>query len=160
MSRRVNRDPDHLDSKGIRSLPPEDIRTIFRGSDDLTMRRGRHLLTKILKGSRAKDVLSRSLDQSPAYGFYKGLSDEEVLARVDWVIRQGYLAIEYDDRLPLLADQTDAQTGTESGQAVPPSRGEGRSKSLIVMCGRAARNGRNWPDSSLTGGRRRGRSGG
>jgi len=56
----------------------------------------------ILKGSRAKEVLTRSLDLSPAHGFYKNLSAEEVLARVDWVIRHGYLAIEYDYRLPLL----------------------------------------------------------
>ncbi len=47
-------------------------------------------------------MLTRSLDQSPAYGFYKELPSEEVRARVDWVIRHGYLAIEYDYRLPLL----------------------------------------------------------
>ena len=47
-------------------------------------------------------MLTRSLDQSPAHGFYKELSTEEVQARVDWVIRHGYLAIEYDYRLPLL----------------------------------------------------------
>ena len=102
MSRRVDRVPYHLDTKGIRSLPPEEVRMILRGADDLIMRGGRHLLTLILKGSRAKDVLGRSLDQSPAHGFYKNLSAEEVQARVDWVIRKGYLAIEYDWRLPLL----------------------------------------------------------
>jgi hypothetical protein len=64
MSRRVNRVPYHLDSKGIRSLPPEDVRTILLGSDDLTMRGGRRLLTKILKGSRAKDEFIRRRDPS------------------------------------------------------------------------------------------------
>ena len=75
---------------------------ILRGADDLIMRGGRTLLVMILKGSRAKEVLSRSLDKSPAYGFYKQLTNDEVLARVDWLIRKGYLAIEYDGRLPLL----------------------------------------------------------
>ena len=102
MSRRVQRVSYHLDTKGIRFLPHEEVRMILRGADDLIMRGGRHLLTLILKGSRAKDVLTRSLDQSPAHGFYKELSTEEVQARVDWVIRHGYLAIEYDYRLPLL----------------------------------------------------------
>jgi len=102
MSRKVRRVDFHLDSKGIRTLPSEEIRVILRGADDLIMRGGRSLLVKILKGSRAKDVLSRSLDQSPAYGFYKHLTDDEIRARVDWLIRAGYLAIEYDGRLPLL----------------------------------------------------------
>ncbi len=102
MSRRVQRVPYHLDTKGIRSLPHSEVRMILRGADDLIRRGGRHLLTLILKGSRSKDVLARSLDLSPAHGFYKNLPPEDVQARVDWVIRQGYLAIEYDYRLPLL----------------------------------------------------------
>ena len=96
MSRRVQRVAYHLDTKGIRFLPPGEVRMILRGADDLIRRGGRHLLTLILKGSRAKEVLTRSLDQSPAHGFYRNLSAEEVLARVDWVIRHGYLAIEYN----------------------------------------------------------------
>jgi RQC domain len=102
MSRTVRRVDYHLDSKGIRAVPPEEIRAILRAADDLIMRGGRTLLVKILRGSRAKEVLRWSLDQSPAYGFYKQRTDDEVLARVDWLIRNGYLLIEYDGRLPLL----------------------------------------------------------
>src|SRR5271165_4206700 len=102
MSRRVQRVAYHLDTKGIRSLPPKEVQMILRGADDLIMKGGRHLLTLILKGSRSKDVLSRSLERSPAHGFYKDLSVEDVQARVDWVIRHHYLAIEYSRRLPLL----------------------------------------------------------
>jgi len=58
---------------------------------------------KILRGSRAKVVLSRQLDQSPVYGVYRGLSAEEVLARIDWSILNGYLQVIYDSRLPVLA---------------------------------------------------------
>jgi hypothetical protein len=92
----------HLDPKGIRRLPPEEIQVILRGADSLIMRGGRALLVKILKGSRAKDVLDRSLDQNPAYAYYKHLAVEQILARVDWLICEGYLSIEYDGRLPLL----------------------------------------------------------
>ena len=66
------------------------------------MRAGRSLLVKVLKGSRSKDVLTRSLDQSPVYGHLKDLPTPEVLKHVDWVILNGYLALEYDGRLPLL----------------------------------------------------------
>jgi hypothetical protein len=83
-------------------LPAAEIQMILRGADDLIMRGGRSLLAKVLKGSRARDVLERSLEQSPVHGFYKELKEEEVLARIDWVILNGFLAIEYDYRLPLL----------------------------------------------------------
>ncbi len=70
------------------------------------MQGGRTLLTKVLKGSRQKKVLDLGLDHSPVHGYYKELSEDEILARVDWVIEQGYLAIEYDHRLPLLVYTT------------------------------------------------------
>lgn len=54
MSRRVQRVAYHLDTKGIRTLPPAEVRMILRGADDLIRRGGRHLLTLILKGSRTR----------------------------------------------------------------------------------------------------------
>lgn len=83
-------------------MPIADIRAILRGADDLTGAGGRSLLTKILKGSRAKDVLSRSLEQNPAYGIYRDLAPEEILARIDWTILHGYLRVVYAGRLPVL----------------------------------------------------------
>jgi superfamily II DNA helicase RecQ len=100
--RKAPRVPYQLDTQGIRSLPEAEIRAILRGADELIMRGGRSLLVKILKGSRSKDVLSQSLDRSPVYGHFKHLPAAEILARVDWVILNGYLTIEYDHRLPLL----------------------------------------------------------
>lgn len=91
-----------LDAHGIRSLPEAEIRAILRGADDLVMRGGRSLLVKILKGSRSKDVLGRSLDRSLVYGHLHHLTTLDVWACVDWVILHGYLALEYDHRLPLL----------------------------------------------------------
>ena len=102
MSKKVRRVRYRLDDKGIDSLPPEEIAAILRGADDLIMSGGRSLLTRILKGSRAKKVLELGLDRSPVYGYYNHLRMDEILARIDWVILEGYLDIEYDYRLPLL----------------------------------------------------------
>ncbi len=99
---KIRRQPYNLDDRGIKNVPFPEIKMILRGTGDLIMKGGRSLLTKILKGSRDKKVLERSLDQSPSYGFYKDLKTDDILARIDWVIINGYLAIEYDYRLPLL----------------------------------------------------------
>lgn len=102
MGRRVHRVPYHLDAHGIQTLPLEDLKAILRGADDLVMRGGRTLLAKVLRGSRQRDVLAHGLDRSPVHGYFRGLSDEEVLARIDWAILHGYLDVVYDYRLPLL----------------------------------------------------------
>ena len=102
MGRKVRKVPYHLDPKDVKELPLKDIRAILRGADDLIMTGGRSLLSKILKGSRQRRVLELGLDTSPGYGFYKELPLEEVMARIDWVILNGYLDIEYDYRLPML----------------------------------------------------------
>lgn len=102
MSRKVNRVKYHLDSKGIKQLLDKEIIAILRVADDLIMSGGRNLLSKILKGSKEKKILEIGLDKNPFYGFYSDNSLEEVLAKVDWVIENNYLSIEYDYRLPLL----------------------------------------------------------
>ena len=102
MGRKVRKVPYQLDPKDVKELPLKDIRAILRGADDLIMTGGRSLLSKILKGSRQRRVLEIGLDISPVYGFYKNLPLEEVMARIDWVILNGYLDVEYDYRLPML----------------------------------------------------------
>jgi hypothetical protein len=102
MSRKRSRVRFDLDSKEVSGLSSVELQTVLRAADDLIMRGGRTLLAKVLKGSRSKDVLSASLQASPAYGYYRHLPQEEVLARIDWVILNGYLGIEYSGRLPLL----------------------------------------------------------
>lgn len=103
MSRRLQQIPVHLNAKGIKSLPTADIHAILRAADALVAVGGRSMLTKILRGSRSRDVLSHCLDQNPAYGFYLGMPEEDVLARIDWMILHRYLRIIYDGRLPVLA---------------------------------------------------------
>lgn len=102
MSRKSRRAPIHLDAKGLSGLPVADLHAVLRGADDLIARGGRTLLKRVLRGSRNKDVLARGLDSSPVYGYFKKLSDEDALARIDWAILNGYLRIEHINRLPAL----------------------------------------------------------
>jgi superfamily II DNA helicase RecQ len=94
--------PVSLDSSGVSPLSDEEIRTILRGADDLIMSGGRSLLARVLKGSKQQAVLEKELDRSPVYGALRELSIDEITRRIDWMIEEGYLAIEYDYRLPLL----------------------------------------------------------
>lgn len=102
MARKVRRVPVSLDSSGVSPLSDEEIRTILRGADDLIMSGGRSLLARVLKGSKQKAVLEKELDRSPVYGAMRDLSIDEITRRIDWMIEERYLAIEYDYRLPLL----------------------------------------------------------
>lgn len=102
MPKRVNRVRYHLNSQDIKNLPQEEIAAILRGAEELITRGGRTLLAKVLKGSQEKRVLELKLYHSPVYGYYQKLTIAQILARVDWVIQNNYLAIEYDYRLPLL----------------------------------------------------------
>ncbi|HPG41459.1 MAG TPA: RQC-minor-1 family DNA-binding protein [bacterium] len=102
MGKRITRVEVQLDSKGIKTLPLAEIKAILRGADDLIMSGGRNLLAKILKGSKDKKVIELKLDHSPVYGYFKEESIDTITAKIDWLILNHYLAIEYDYRLPLL----------------------------------------------------------
>lgn len=102
MSRKVRRVPCRLDAKNISHLPLDEIKKIIRGADSIVGEGGRNLLAKILKGSREKRVLELQLDKVPVYGCFKDLKIKQITEKIDWVILNGYLRIEYDYRLPLL----------------------------------------------------------
>lgn len=102
MGRKARRVPAHIDPGDVQDLSEQEIRTILRGADDLIMSGGRSLLARVLKGSKQKAVLEKELDRSPVYGAMRELSIDEITQRIDWMIREGYLAIAYDYRLPLL----------------------------------------------------------
>ena len=91
-----------LDAGNIKKLPENDIKMILRAADELISTGGRNMLVKILKGSRDKKVLEHGLDTCPAYGFYRELTMEEISHRVDWMIRQDYIRIDYYGRLPMI----------------------------------------------------------
>jgi RQC domain len=102
MSRKVRRVHYDLDPKDIKKLPPEELKAILRGADELIGSGGRSLLVKILKGSHAQDVLRLHLDRCPVHGYFHHLSADEILARIDRAILDGYLRVVYDYRLPVL----------------------------------------------------------
>ena len=93
MAKKANRVKYHLDAKDVKKLPHDEIEAILRAADELIMSGGRTMLAKILKGSKSKKVLELNLDKCPAYGFYRNLSVDDILARIDWVILNRYLAI-------------------------------------------------------------------
>ncbi|HSL42656.1 MAG TPA: RQC-minor-1 family DNA-binding protein [Anaerolineales bacterium] len=102
MSRKVRRVHYELDPKDVKKLQPEELKVILRGADELIGSGGRSLLVKILKGSHAQDVLQHHLEQCPVHGYFHHLSAEEILARIDRAILDGYLKVVYDYRLPVL----------------------------------------------------------
>ena len=102
MSHKARRVHYELDPKNVKELRSEELKAILRGADELIGSGGRSLLVKILKGSHAQDVLQHHLDQCPVHGYFHHLSPEEILARIDRAILDGYLKVVYDYRLPVL----------------------------------------------------------
>lgn len=102
MSRKVRRVPVSLDAGEIKDLPQEDIRMILRGADELISTGGRSMLAKILKGSKDKTIFKYKLNECPAYGYYQDMKLDDISKCIDWMIKEDYLRIEYDYRLPLL----------------------------------------------------------
>lgn len=102
MGRRPRRVAVKLDARGLEKLPEPELLAVLRGADDLIAQGGRTLLMRILRGSANKDVLDRGLDKSPVYGYFRSLSNDDTLARIDWAILNGYLRIENINQLPLL----------------------------------------------------------
>lgn len=102
MNSKARRVPVNLDAKGISQLPFEEIKWILRGADDIIAQGGRAVLAKILKGSKDKKIVERELHNSPVYGYFNNLTIDEITAKIDWLLLNGYLEITYDYRLPLL----------------------------------------------------------
>jgi len=91
-----------LDCGNVRNLTDDEVRAILRAADPLIAVGGRSMLAKILKGSKDKKVLEHGLGQCPAYGYYWELTLQEIKSRIDWMIKRGYLEIEYDYQLPMI----------------------------------------------------------
>lgn len=103
MGRKKSRVRYDLDCGDIKHLNDEEIRLILRGADELITVGGRNMLAKILKGSKDKKLLEHGLDQCPSYGYYQQLTLEKIMHRIDWLVMEDYLQIEYNNSLPLLA---------------------------------------------------------
>jgi hypothetical protein len=102
VSRRSRRVQVDLNVRGLTDISDSELHAILRGADDIIGRGGRSLLTNILRGSKSKPVLENGLDESPVYGYFRHLSRDDTLARIDWTILNRYLRIEYGAHLPVL----------------------------------------------------------
>lgn len=102
MSKKINRVKVILDSGDIEDLPENDIKMILRAADELIFSGGRTMLAKILKGSKEKKIFELKLNECPSYGFYNELKIDDINNRIDWMIENDYLKIEYNYKLPLL----------------------------------------------------------
>ncbi|MFD0870210.1 RQC domain [Chlamydia abortus] len=78
----------------MKPLPDPELRAILRAADDIIGEGGRTLLSKILKGSKERKLLELGLDRNPSYGYYKDLTLEQIMDKVDHMIRTGFLATE------------------------------------------------------------------
>ncbi len=94
------------------SLSEDDRRAIFAVCDDVVYTAGRTSVMMALRGSRAQKMKRLGLIDSEGHGHFAGMSEDDVLARIDTLIHEGLLSIERSrDGLPLLSY-------TESGLAV------------------------------------------
>lgn len=83
-------------------LPVPEIHAILRAADDIIAEGGRTLLAKILKGSKEKKLLELGLDRNPSYGFYRDITHEQIVEKVDELIDADYLRTEFSGKLPMI----------------------------------------------------------
>jgi len=101
VSRRSRRIQIDLNVRGLTDIPDSELHAILRGADDIIGKGGRSLLTNILRGSKSKPVLKNGLNKSPVYGYFRHLSRDDTLARIDWAILNRYLQTEDGAHLPV-----------------------------------------------------------
>ncbi|XEC95973.1 RQC-minor-1 family DNA-binding protein [Paenibacillus tarimensis] len=89
-------------TKSIQSLPIDEIYAILRAADEIIAQGGRTLLSGILKGSKEKKILELGLDNNPSYGFYRNLKREEIIEKIDHMIKTDFLETEYSGKLPMI----------------------------------------------------------
>lgn len=92
----------YLDCGDVEHLDSEEIKAVLRGADEIIATGGRGILAKILKGSKDKKILEHKLNECPSYGFYNNLTIDEITHRIDWMIKNHYMEIDYNGRLPMI----------------------------------------------------------
>ena len=90
------------DLDGLEIPSKDDIKNMLRAADEIIFVGGRTMLAKILKGSKDKKLIEKALDDCPSYGYFRKLSIEEITKRIDWMIVNDYLNIDYNGQLPMI----------------------------------------------------------
>lgn len=84
-------------------LADADLRAILGVADRLIATAGRTTLMMALRGSKAQRVMQHDVASARGYGYYAGVPEKEVMARIDGLIAGKLLRICYHDGFPLLA---------------------------------------------------------
>lgn len=104
--RRANIKPVVL-SQEPRELSESEKRLIIEVADVMVYEAGRTTLALALRGSKNQKLARFKVDDLAGYGMYRGLPEDEVLARIDQLVHDGILAIEANrDGFPLLGYTT------------------------------------------------------
>lgn len=103
MRRLRNRIKYTLNAENVKTLSEDEMRAILRAAEELIHTGGRSTLAKILKGSQEEKLLDYGFDQCPSYGYYEDLSVEEITQRIDYMIVNKYLKVEYIGQASVLA---------------------------------------------------------
>lgn len=87
-----------------RELSDADRRALFGVADvAVVASAGRTTMAMVLRGSRAEKVRRLGFEGCRGHGHFAGMNGDEVLARIDTVIQEGALAIEWNrEGMPLL----------------------------------------------------------
>jgi hypothetical protein len=84
-------------------LTDVERRLILETADAMVYEAGRSTLVLALRGSRNKKLEKFQADSLPGYGYYRGVPEPDVLARIDQLIHEGLLRIAPSpDGFPLL----------------------------------------------------------
>ena len=102
MSKRKSGYHYQLDSGDITSLSDDEIVAILRAADSIIASGGRTLLSKTLKGSKDKTVLTHGLDANPFYGVFADKPIALIMNMIDYCILDDLLRVVYDHRMPVL----------------------------------------------------------
>lgn len=84
------------------NVTEDDVKAMLLAGDCIAGQAGRSMLAKVLKGSRDKKLLALGLDSTPAYGYFRSLTLDQITERVDWLILNDFMAIDHARDMPLL----------------------------------------------------------
>jgi hypothetical protein len=100
--RRERRGP-HVELTGPVELSVTEERAIFAVLDHAIGRAGRTSVMMALRGSRAEKMKRLDMASGPGHGFFAGVAEEVVIAKVDTCFHRGWLRFERTrEGLPLI----------------------------------------------------------
>lgn len=86
---------------------------------DMAGKYGRTTIARVLTGSVSKKILTINISKLGTYGIAKNTSMKEVLALVDWLIEENYLAYVEDSEFPVLVVTSKGLDILASGDNLP-----------------------------------------